>query len=178
MLAMFGPILNPTRGFWGFPAGTLPRLRFLRGGVAKSMIARDFSARGEPEKIFTLSFPARQGKWRRPYPAGFPLLWRCCDGAKTKICARSCKRCPRPLLWREHADQSASGVRSPGQGCRVTVYQRDCGQAQSGPENRIKDSQRSVQESLAMGLRGVYLPRGFGGDSINCQGLPRNRHER
>jgi len=65
---MFGPILNPTRGFWGFPAGSLPRLRFMQGVAPKPMIARDFLARGEPEKIFTLSFPARQGKMETALP--------------------------------------------------------------------------------------------------------------
>src|ERR1700746_1183111 len=116
MLAMFGPILNPTRGFWGFPAGSLPRLRSLQGVVPKYMIASDFLARGEPEKIFTLSFPARQGKIEAALPGRVSGLWRGCDGAKTKVCARSCKRCPRRLLWRKHADKSASGVRSPEQG--------------------------------------------------------------
>jgi hypothetical protein len=72
MLAMFGSILNPTQGFWGFPAGSLPRLRFLQGFGPKSMIARDFLARGESEKIFTLSFPARQGKIEAALPGRLP----------------------------------------------------------------------------------------------------------
>ena len=101
---MFGPILNPTRGFWGFPAGSLPRLRFLQGVVPKPMIARDFLAREEPKKIFTLSFPARQGKMEAALPGRLsaplaPLRW-----GEDQDLSRSCKRCPRPLLWREHAD--------------------------------------------------------------------------
>jgi hypothetical protein len=36
-------------------------LRFLPKVVAKSMIARGFSARGEPQINFSLSFPTRQG---------------------------------------------------------------------------------------------------------------------
>jgi hypothetical protein len=49
------------REFSGFPAGSLPSPRLLPGVVFKSMIARGFSAPGVAKKIFTLSFPARQG---------------------------------------------------------------------------------------------------------------------
>ena len=45
-----------------FPAGSLPSLRFLASLVAKYMILGDFLVRWAPEKKFSRSFPARQGK--------------------------------------------------------------------------------------------------------------------
>jgi hypothetical protein len=63
------------RGFSGFPAGSLPSLRLLPIVVAKPLILPDFSARGEPRKIFTLSFPVRQGKGEAALPCA-PTLWR------------------------------------------------------------------------------------------------------
>jgi hypothetical protein len=45
--------------------------------MPKSMIARDFSARGSLEKIFTLSFPGRQGTGEAALPCPLaPLLRR------------------------------------------------------------------------------------------------------
>ena len=65
---MIGRCQRVIRGFSGFPAGSLPGLRFLSRVVAKPMILRDFSARGSLEKIFTLSFPCRQGKGEAVHP--------------------------------------------------------------------------------------------------------------
>jgi hypothetical protein len=63
---MFGPILNPTRGFWGFPAGSLPRLRSLQGVVPKYMIASDFLARGEFYPEFSRAAGKDRGGPTRP----------------------------------------------------------------------------------------------------------------
>ena len=53
---------QPTIGwFSGFPAVSLPSLRLFAGVVPKYMITRVFPTWGKPRKIFTLSFPVRQG---------------------------------------------------------------------------------------------------------------------
>ena len=65
------------QGFSGFfPAISLPGLRLLPRVVVKSMILLGFSARGEPRKIFTLSFPARQGKMETALPCSLAPLRR------------------------------------------------------------------------------------------------------
>jgi hypothetical protein len=48
VLAMIEQCQTAIRGFSAFPAGSLPRRRFLPYVVRKFMIARSFSARGEP----------------------------------------------------------------------------------------------------------------------------------
>ena len=58
--------------FGGFPAGSLPGLRLLSNAVLKSLITRDFLGYGELEKIFTLSFPVRQGKMEAALPRSPP----------------------------------------------------------------------------------------------------------
>ena len=58
--------------FSGFPAASLPRLRFGRKIVYKILIMKTFRFRASLKKIFSLSFPERQGRgggWR--YPAVF-----------------------------------------------------------------------------------------------------------
>jgi hypothetical protein len=45
----------------GFPAGSLPRRRFLPSGVRKTMIKHSFLCRVRQEKIFSRVFPVRQG---------------------------------------------------------------------------------------------------------------------
>ena len=58
--------------FSGFPAASLPRLRFGRKIVYKILITKTFRFRASLKKIFSLSFPERQGRgggWR--YPAVF-----------------------------------------------------------------------------------------------------------
>ena len=58
------------RGFSGFPASSLPGPRFLPNVGPKSMISRDFLARGELRKIFYPEFSRAAGKpERRRYPA-------------------------------------------------------------------------------------------------------------
>jgi hypothetical protein len=49
-------------GFRAFPAASLPRLRFDCRVARKFLIRNGFSIRGDRKKIFSLSFPARQGK--------------------------------------------------------------------------------------------------------------------
>jgi hypothetical protein len=61
MLATIGQCQPAIRGFSGFPAGSLPCLRFSSIVAAKSMIARGFFGAGESQKNFPLSFPERQG---------------------------------------------------------------------------------------------------------------------
>ena len=68
---MIGRCQTAIRGFSGFPAGSLPGLRFLPSVVAKSMISRDFPAWGEPRKIFSLSFPVWQGTGEAALPPRF-----------------------------------------------------------------------------------------------------------
>jgi hypothetical protein len=79
------------RRFSSFPAVSLPRPRFDRKVARKVLIRKDFSLQGESRKIFSLSFPERQGRgeagatlpssgcadeildllgWRPPVPAG------------------------------------------------------------------------------------------------------------
>jgi hypothetical protein len=48
---------------------SLPCHRFGRPFACKILVREDFSARPRSEKIFTLSFPERQGKGGRRYPA-------------------------------------------------------------------------------------------------------------
>jgi hypothetical protein len=48
--AALRPMQNCVRRFSGFPAGSLPRLRFLPGGVLKSMIAHVFHRGGSFQK--------------------------------------------------------------------------------------------------------------------------------
>jgi hypothetical protein len=69
MIAMTRRSQSAIRGFFGFPAGSLPGFRLLPNFVLNSLIARKFSMWGELRKKFSLSFPMRQGK-RQRYPAG------------------------------------------------------------------------------------------------------------
>jgi hypothetical protein len=56
-------------GFRGFPAVSLPSLRFLQRFVAKHMILRVFWAQGEPRKIFYPELSRAAGKDRGFYEA-------------------------------------------------------------------------------------------------------------
>ena len=49
------------RRFSGFPADTLPRLRFHQRVASKVLIRNDFLVQASPEKNLSLSFPERQG---------------------------------------------------------------------------------------------------------------------
>src|SRR6516225_1173094 len=59
---MTGQCRTGIQGFSSFPAVSLPRLRFDRRVACKVLIRNDFRYRANLKKIFTLSFPARQGK--------------------------------------------------------------------------------------------------------------------
>ena len=63
MSAMIGRSQTAIGRFSGFPAASLPRLRFLPSVVPKSMIVRGFSPRGEPQKFFPV-FSRAAGKDR------------------------------------------------------------------------------------------------------------------
>src|SRR6516165_8061165 len=58
----------------GFPAGSLPHLRFLPYVVAKSMIARGFSVWGKSRKIFYPGFPCAAGNRRGGGTCFHPFL--------------------------------------------------------------------------------------------------------
>jgi hypothetical protein len=58
--------------FSGFPAVYLPGLRFFASVVSKCMITCSFPTRGKPRKIFTLSFPVRQGTGEAALPPPKP----------------------------------------------------------------------------------------------------------
>jgi hypothetical protein len=74
---MVGRCQAAIRGFSGFPAGSLPSLRFLPSAVRKSMIARGFSVSGEPRKKFYPVFSRAAGNGRGgANPARFRPLWR------------------------------------------------------------------------------------------------------
>jgi hypothetical protein len=77
MSAMSGRCQTAIRGFSGFPAGSLPDLQFLPGGVPKSMIVLGFSAWGSPE-IFYPEFSRAAGNRRggATLPASAPLVPR------------------------------------------------------------------------------------------------------
>src|SRR5271156_1727844 len=59
--------------FLGFPAVSLPRLRFDREISVKLLIRADFWYRGESRKNFSLSFPERQGTGGGATPLFFAL---------------------------------------------------------------------------------------------------------
>jgi hypothetical protein len=76
MLAMIGDAKGRSDRVSGFPAGSLPDLRFVLSVVLKSLIAREFSAWEEPQKIFFPVFPRAAGNGR----GGATLVsipWRC-----------------------------------------------------------------------------------------------------
>jgi hypothetical protein len=62
MTALIGRCQMAIRRFSGFPATSLPRLRFYWKVAYKILIQNDFLAQTSLEKIFSLSFPERQGK--------------------------------------------------------------------------------------------------------------------
>ena len=62
MIALMGLCRTAIRRFSGFPAVSLPRLRFGGRVARKMLIRRTFRFEASPKKIFTLSFPERQGK--------------------------------------------------------------------------------------------------------------------
>jgi hypothetical protein len=84
---------------------------------------------------------------------------------------------PAALLRQEHVGDATTRKRYSKSGAELlcqSTYPGDRGQAQAVPETRIKDSQRSVHESLAMGIRAVYLPVGF---AMIRLGLPNRAEE-
>ena len=77
VMAMDGRYRTTIRRFSGFPAVSLPRLRFDRRVARKVLIRRGFSMPGEPRKIFSLSFPERQGRGGGgAKPCRLSSLWR------------------------------------------------------------------------------------------------------
>ena len=62
MKATTGRRQTAIRRFSGFPAGSLPRLRFDWEVAFKLLINNEFSVRVSREKNFTLSYPERQGR--------------------------------------------------------------------------------------------------------------------
>src|SRR5208283_1740993 len=62
MAAPIGRCRTAIRRFSGFPAVSLPRLRFGRRFASKALIRNGFSILDELGKNFTLSFPERQGR--------------------------------------------------------------------------------------------------------------------
>src|SRR6516165_10039219 len=73
MIALTGRCQATIRAFSGFPAVSLPRLRFHRKIACKAMIATEFSRQRESEKNFSLSFPSRQGKGEAALPCLHPF---------------------------------------------------------------------------------------------------------
>jgi hypothetical protein len=62
--------------FSGFPAVSLPGLRLFAGVVSKCMITCAFPTQGKAGKIFTLSFPVRQGTGEAALPPPKPdRIW-------------------------------------------------------------------------------------------------------
>jgi hypothetical protein len=57
MMAMIGRRQTAIRRFSGFPAVSLPRLRFDRKVARKVLIRNDFWVQGESRKIFSPEFP-------------------------------------------------------------------------------------------------------------------------
>jgi hypothetical protein len=59
MTARIDPVGAKRRsdGFSGFPAVSLPRLRFNQKAASKVLIKKDFLVQGEPRKIFSPEFP-------------------------------------------------------------------------------------------------------------------------
>src|SRR6516165_9675964 len=76
MIALTGRCQAAIRAFSGFPAVSLPRLRFHRKIACKAMIANEFRGSASPRKNFSLSFPSRQGKGEAALPAFVPLAPR------------------------------------------------------------------------------------------------------
>src|SRR6266478_5136304 len=61
---MIGAMLNHVGRFWGFPAGSLSRLRFLPNLVPRSMISRGFSTHRGAPKNFPPDFSRAAGNGR------------------------------------------------------------------------------------------------------------------
>src|SRR5271165_5815505 len=59
---LIGRCQTAIRRFSGFPAASLPRLRFDRRVACKVLIRNDFRYGRDPKKNFSLSFPERQGR--------------------------------------------------------------------------------------------------------------------
>jgi len=76
MIALMGRCQTAILRFSGFPAVSLPRLRFGRRVARKMLIRSTFRFEASPEKIFTLSFPSRQGKREAALPCRLSSLRR------------------------------------------------------------------------------------------------------
>jgi hypothetical protein len=77
---------NGDRKVSGFPAGSLPGLRFLPDVVPKSMIALGFSTRGEPRKFFYPEFSRAAGNRRSG--AAWPVSAPSGDAANHRLATR------------------------------------------------------------------------------------------
>src|SRR6516162_3069710 len=111
MIALIGRCQAAIRAFSGFPAVSLPRLRFHRKIVCKAMIANEFSRQRESEKKFFPEFPSRQGK-RRYLPSS---LWRRGrlrlgrSGSGLPIPVIALRAIPRPTARRRNWAGTAGG---------------------------------------------------------------------
>ena len=100
--------------FSGFPAVSLPTLRLFAGVIPKCMIICAFPMREKPRKIFTLSFPVRQGTGEAaltPTKAGADTGTACRMQTYGQRSARKCgsRACP----WLEQHEQGATAEGFP-----------------------------------------------------------------
>jgi hypothetical protein len=92
MIASISRCQTAIRRFSDFPAASLPRLQFDRSVASKVLARRTFRCAASPAKIFSLSFPERQGKARgRAGVLSTPALrWRTlpAEGKRRGRCSR------------------------------------------------------------------------------------------
>src|SRR5271157_4519741 len=129
MMAMIGRCRTATRRFSGFPAGSLPRLRFDRKIARKVLITNDFPMRGEPRKNFYPVFPVAAGRGGAILP--FSSLWRVALidlGELTAVRPITILR-RFPARWRAGWADIAEArrvlmMRDPGRGSRCSGWAR------------------------------------------------------